>query len=318
MAIKMTNLKDEKGNPIKLELKQPAFLVGNGINLADGINFSWKTLLSNLLPKSTSLTVENLEGLKYPEIAEIALLKQGKDQFKKQFKEEMKQTEGKAKESKLKNHKNLLDFAKQKHIPILTTNLEKIFLTSDKSLEMKWHQQGEKKRYDRKFLKNLCFCDENFDDNEIHSTFALWYIHGLYSKKSFDKSFSLTNWDYANNIAMMKKVISERQKNNRKGNSSWADIVLDNDLIILGLALDSDEIDLRAFLVEKYIQQQIDEKIAKEKNEKFEKRKVVYIYRKGHESEDMPDSKKAYFESLGVICVPMEQNEIYEVKKYLK
>ena len=307
-----------KHGNIDLELERPAFLVGNGINRADDINFSWKTLLGNLLPKSSSLTVENLEGLTYPEIAEIALLKQGKDQFKKQFKEEMKQTEGKAKESELKNHKNLLDFAKQKHIPILTTNLEKIFLTSDKSLEMKWRQQGEKNSYDRKFLKNLCFCDENFDGNDIHSTFALWYIHGLYFKKSFDKSFSLTNWDYANNISMMKKVVSERQKNDRKGNSSWADIFLDNDLIILGLALDSDEIDLRVFLIEKYIQQQIDEKRAKENNEKSEKRTVVYIYRKGHESEDMPDSKRLFFESLGVICVAMEQDKIYEVEKYLK
>ena len=317
MAI-MANLKDEKGNPIELKLEHPAFLVGNGINKADKINLSWEDLLGKLLPESSDLTVENLKGLTYPEIAEIALLKQGKDKFEEKFKEEMDQTEEKAKKSKLEKHKKLLDFAKQKHIPILTTNLEKIFLTSDKSLEMKWHQQGEKNNYDRKFLKNLCFCDENFEGNDIHSTFALWYIHGLYSKKSFDKSFSLTNWDYANNIAMMKKVLSERQKTNRTGNSSWADIFLDNDLIILGLALDSDEIDLRAFLAEKYIQQQIDEKIAKEKNRKFEKRKIVYIYRKGHESKDMPNSKKVFFDSLDIICVAMEQNEIYEVQKYLK
>ncbi len=316
MTIKMTNLKDEKGNPIKLN--QPAFLVGNGINKADKINLSWEDLLGKLLPESSDLTVENLKGLTYPEIAEIALLKQGKDKFEEKFKEEMDKIEADAKESELKNHKKLLEFAKQKHIPILTTNLEKIFLTSDASLEMKWHQQGEKNVYNRKYLKNLCFCDKNFDGNNIHSTFALWYIHGLYYTKSFDKSFSLTNWDYANNIAMMKKVLSERQKNNRTGNSSWADIFLDNDLIILGLGLDSAEIDLRAFLVEKYIQQQIDEKIAKEKHEKFEARKVIYIYRKGYESEDMPDSKKAFFEALGIKCVEMPQDEIYVIDKYLK
>jgi len=293
-------------------------LVGNGINRADKINLSWEKLLGELLPESSNLTVENLKGLTYPEIAEIALLKRGKDKFEEKFKAKMDDIEADAKKSELKNHKKLLDFAKRKHIPILTTNLEKIFLTSDASLEKKWHQQGEKNIYNRKYLKNLCFCDKNFDGNNIHSTFALWYIHGLYSTKSFDISFSLTNWDYANNIAMMKKVLLERQKNNRTGNSSWADIFLDNDLIILGLGLDSAEIDLRAFLVEKYIQQQIEKKIAEEKKEKFEERKVIYIYRKEAADEEMPAGKEALFRELGIECVPMAQDEIYKIDKYLK
>ena len=33
---------------------------------------------------------------------------------------------------------------------------------------------------------------------------------------------------------------------------------------------------------------------------------------------DMHNSKRKFFESLGIICVAMEQNEIYEVQKYLK
>lgn len=320
------------------ELHQPAFLVGNGINYADKCKFSWEDLLINVLTgesyspqnkqdkKKRKALIKTLKGLTYPEIAELALSKNSPEEFDKNSKsdfmkkvtEEIKNCIENSSQSNFR-HEKLVEFAQKHSIPILTTNFDRNFLKTFckkdlDSVNMHWVKSDLFTRNNYKTLRNAYFSPESFSENsDIHSEFALWHIHGVVSQP---KSVCFTNWDYGNYYSEIKRISKLRNKTERKGNSTWVDILLDNDLIIMGLALDSFETDLRALLVERHIQQKINAGIAKE-NGIYREPKTIYIYRKKAEISEMPNGKRELFESLGIKCVSMAQNDIYGLK-YLK
>lgn len=340
-----------------IDLDKPAFLVGNGINRADGCTVSWEQLMIEILPEeiqkhfskksgdenlffkfnsaSTSVQIavdipgkQKNDELTYPEIAELALSKRSPEEYdedsKPKFLEIVRETIQRGIEEGTPsnfNHENLSVFAQENNIPILTTNFDRNFLKTPcfkgqnlDSINLYWVKQPTKVARDYQTMKNACFTPKK-SINNIHSEFAIWPIHGVIGKTTCP--LCLTNWDYGNYCAKIKEISKTKDWDDQQNDSTWIDILLDNDLIIMGLGLNSSETDLRALLVEREIRQKINAKIEKSKKP-HKKAHTIYIYRKEAESEDMPDSKRLFFESLGVICVPMEQNKIYEVEKYLK
>ena len=340
-----------------IDLAQPAFLVGNGINRADGCSVSWEQLMIEILPEeiqkhfskksgdenlffkfnSASTAVQiavNIPGqqkndeLTYPEIAELALSKRSPEEYDEESKPEFLAIVRETIQCGIEegtpsnfNHENLAVFANENNIPILTTNFDRNFLKTPcfkgqnlDSIDLQWVNQPKKASKDYQTMKNACFTPKE-SITDIHSEFAIWPIHGVIGKKTCP--LCLTNWDYGNYCSKIKEVSKEKYSAKPPIPSTWIDILLDNDLIIMGLGLNSSETDLRALLVEREIKQKINAKIEKSKKP-HKKAHTIYIYRKEAESEDMPDSKRLFFESLGVICVPMNQEEIYEVEKYLK
>lgn len=65
-------------------LNKPSFLIGNGINYYKNYSLSWANLLIELFPEEKRIEIVrqeaenqqklNLEGLTYPEIAELAVI----------------------------------------------------------------------------------------------------------------------------------------------------------------------------------------------------------------------------------------------------
>lgn len=343
-----------------IKLYQPAFLVGNGINYADGCEMSWEKLLIDILPagirpnlskndagenlsfkfNNASASLEfsvNIPGkqkglkehfadLSYPEIAELALSKRSPEEYDKESKSEFLsivsnkiQTcieEGSHSNSK---HEEMVEFAIKHNIPILTTNFDRKFLKTsyfkqNTDTELQWIKNDQNiTDEDYQTLRNACFCPESLPENsDIHSEFAIWHIHGVIGRKSY--RVCLTSWDYLNSSAKIKEVSRNKKYSDHSKDSTWIDILLDNDLIIMGLGLDSFETDLRALLVERVIKNKVRGYIDKNISDKP---KTIYIYRKEAEKDEMPFGKRKLFESLGIICVPMEQDDIYSLDKYL-
>lgn len=343
-----------------IELYQPAFLVGNGINYADKCNMSWEELLIDILPAgmrpnlskndsgenlsfkfnnaSASLEFsvnipgkqnrfeEEFSGLTYPEIAELALSKRSPEEYDKKSKSEFLsiasnkiQTcieEGSHSNSK---HQEMVEFAIKHNIPILTTNFDRKFLKTPcfkqgTDIKLYWNDKNpDITDQDYKTLRNAYFRPKALSkNNDIHSEFAIWHIHGVIGHESY--RLCLTSWDYLNSSAKIKEVSIKKDYKDHSKDATWIDIILDNDLIIMGLGLDSFETDLRALLSERVIKNKVRKYINKDISEKP---KTIYIYRKEAEEKEMPAGKRKLFESLGIICVPMEQDDIYSLDKYL-
>ena len=326
-----------KHGNIDLKLEKPAFLVGNGINYADGCSMSWEELLMDISGKQTGFK-KLPASLSYPEIAELALLRKSPEEFDKESKKEfLSMVTEKIKTDIEKasrfndNHEKMAVFAQDHKIPILTTNFDRNFLRtscfagqdldeinlkwikSDKKIEEDCETPEDKKYYDYRILRNACFRPKSLKEiRDIHSEFAIWHIHGVIGKPSYKICF--TNWDYFNYCAKIKEISKNHAPKDQSKDATWIDIFLDNDLIIMGLGLDSFETDLRALLSERNIKH----KLTKKQDSEWQKPATIYIYRKEAAETDMPADKKALFEALGIRCVPMPQDEIYVIEKYLK
>ena len=327
-----------KHGNIDLKLEKPAFLVGNGINYADGCTMSWEELLTDISGKQTGFK-ELSASLSYPEIAELALLRKSPEEFDKESKKEfLSMVTEKIKTDIEKasrfndNHEKMAVFAQDHKIPILTTNFDRNFLRTScfegqdlDKINLNWTEldpeikeddyetSKNKKYYNYQILRNAYFRPQILNnDQNIHSEFAIWHIHGVIGKSSYKICF--TNWDYFNYCAKIKEISKNHAPKDQSKDATWIDIFLDNDLIIMGLGLDSFETDLRALLSERNIKH----KLAKDLDPKWKKPATIYIYRKEAAETEMPADKKALFEALGIRCVPMPQDEIYVIEKYLK
>jgi len=333
MTIKMTNLKDEKGNPIKLN--QPAFLVGNGINLADGCNeLKWNKLLSKVIFGTSDIDIEQeFKGLNYPEIAELAELYQ-KNKTKKEnikidpdktIKKQICEEIIKREEAKNKNEisKLFVTFCRDNNIPVLTTNFDHRLLLSlditkekSKNFEKKmietpfWFLTKEEKLNNHlipyRYPFRAYFAEDEIKPENIRNEFAVWHVHGT---KRYIDSISINYIDYARNIAEIDKMIRDKKQIGTIWDErySWIDIFMRNDLVIIGLGLDSSETDIRWLLRERHVYQELmnKDKLAS----------TIYIYSK---EEGIAAGKSKLFEALGIRCVPMAQDEIYVIEKYLK
>lgn len=328
----IANVKDEKGNPIKLELKQPAFLVGNGINLADGCEeLRWDKLLVKVLfgedkdknEKSKDVLEEEFKGLNYPEIAELAEWYRKNGTTEKDIKIDQNKTIKNQICDNLddkgnKTHKQFIDFCMENDIPVLTTNFDQKLLSSLKTKKKEkvktpfWFLTDTEKNNYRKipyhYPFRAYFAEKEFDDNdEINKKFAVWYIHGT---KRYVDSIRLNNVDYARNIAEIDKLIRYKKQigTNWIEKHSWIDIFMRNDLVIMGLGLDSSETDIRWLLRERYVYQK---SMNQRENSSVS---TIYIY---DPKDGIAPGKRKLFEALGIKCVEMKQNEIYSLDKYL-
>ena len=324
----MTNLKDKNGNPI--ELKQPAFLVGNGINLADDMSLSWSNLLIGILPKKIRNEIQQagkqktleqcLQGLTYPEIAELADLhyKKNANNNKAKTPSIKRQICDSLDNRRNKTHKDFIDFCIKNNIPVLTTNFDHRLISNLKikkkdGIEMPfWFLTKEEKinkhliPYQHPF--RAYFAEKEFnDDDDINNKFAVWHVHGT---KKYINSICINNVDYARNIAEIDKLIRNKEPigENWVERHSWIDIFMRNDLVILGFALDSAETDIRWLLRERYIYLQY-----KNKNKPVSTQ-TIYIYNQDKEAIEMPFGKKAFFDAFDIKCVPMKQNDIFKLE----
>lgn len=364
-------IKTNKGKD--LELENPAFLIGNGINYHDNYKFSWTQLLIDLLPenyfknsndgldeiiekilekikdddsvlfnesiinkeetkkilplirnqlkKQEKLFDRNMDGLTYPEIAELALRE--KDAYINIFKSEVaEKTITNQTYFFSEKHNQIVQFAFNNNLPILTTNYDLSLLKAKNNKNEKiidrenFHWIKNNRKEDKTYLSNAYFRPQQFTKNnivlDVSKEFAIWHIHGVANPKSYSTSIKLTNKDYANTIARLTKSLKKMKENNCTPKwddyYSWIKIIMTNDLIIAGLGLESSETDLRWLLVERYIYHK--NLNAKEKNHKLPN--TVYIY-----SNELPDGTKKYFEKLNIHIIKKDYDAVFDVSRYI-
>ena len=318
-----------------MKLANPAFLIGNGINyISDRNNLSWANLLLELFPKKYKNRITNkdndlcLEGLTYPEIAELALRYLALENFskkridcllKKEICKKVHEYESRLVSSnKLERHKFIIKYAHENSIPVLTTNYDFLLLKSlkialskkkveylkTKTEEPHWFSKTTKKYH---YPLKAYFRDKELSaDCDVKNEFAVWFIHGM---KRYSSSLCITNKDYSGIIAELNKLVKDKKNicnKNWEGTNTWLNPFMNNDLVIIGLKLDSEEIDLRWLLVERFLYQQY----LKENDNNYKQKETIYVYTKDKE---LPNGKKMFFETIGIKCVQKEYDEVYKL-----
>lgn len=320
-------------------LNTPAFLVGNGINYlpendaTKDVNVSWKELLMETFPNLELFNITNfekdLDGLTYPEIAELAELyarqvegKKYNNTIKNKIAKKLISIDQRRKANNLyKNHSELVRLAKTINCPILTTNYDHLLLNTmdypfatTKQLEGKrieepflidTHGKTYKQEKGRISPINMYFRYKPFTPGtNICEEFAIWPIHG---SMRFPGSICINNDDYARNTAKieesLKNITSTDDKRPWKGKYRWPNIFINNDLVILGLGLDYSETDLRALLTRRF-------KYNKSKGNNI---RTIYIYRRDNKTKELPAGKERFFKALEIDCIGLQDSELYRL-----
>ena len=289
------------------------------------------TIHELLTINENSVLQESLEGISITEVLDLALLFQNKgkqtkftDQPFLKLKKEAVKILQEMEETKnaYEQHENMINLAHKNNIPILTTNLERNLIRAQvfggHNIDTPISFIGER---DEKFLMNGYFTTEGnrnqINAGNICSKFAIWHTHGLIkdgnSEKSFEKTICLRDEDYKDRISELKKHIDKKENGVIRSNT-WVDIFMNNDLVIMGLNLDPVEKDIRWLLIQRHFYQQELAEKARENRTDFKEKQTIFIYRKEAGKSEMPLGKRALFESIGIKCVPIETDEIYQFK----
>lgn len=324
----------------KIILHRPAFLIGNGINYVNKENnLSWTKLLIDLFPEKyrSKIVTEssnvnlNLDGLTYPEIAELAIrytkeadstIKRPDCIVKKNICKKVDDFENKLVYlKKIERHKTVITFAKKNSIPVLTTNYDFLLLKTLKIIFSKNNNKFLKKKVEEPFWffdvskrrppYNCPFCayfreTELQKNSDVKKEFAIWYIHGM---KRYSSSLCITNKDYSKIIANLNKFIKDKSIMNKdkwEGFQTWINPFMNDDLLIMGLKLDSEEVDLRWLLVERYLYQQY----LMNNSRNYTMKKTVYVY---SDDNELPNGKKLFFEAIGIECEKIDYDNIYKL-----
>lgn len=298
-------------NISNLGLSKPAILLGNGLNNYYLENSSWLNLLQNLSFKTIEESYFETGDLTYPEYFDVLsiTLNNGKkeiESIKEELSNKIIEWEGK------NGHHKVTQFAREKNIPILTTNYDLTLV--DKKLKEAMKIKSGDKYHNMKPRKNIhsgkkfsdyypfhtCYSDNTI--TEASQQFGIWHMHGI---SCYKRSLSIGASDYGNNISQYKKFLDkEEQIKDPKwnGKNSWLEVFYHCDLIILGLTLASQETSLRWLLIqrEKYYL----------KNSNL-RRKTYFVVNKDYEK--ICDGKKFFFESIGIEIIEKSGKEIYEI-----
>lgn len=307
-----------------MEIKKDfAILLGNGINnnafykLGNADSNSWKALLKKMSQKKFDEQIlEPNTGVTYPEVFDL-ISRNGKN-FK-----ELKQdlTMNLENWSNTEIHNKFIRFAQENNIPVLTTNYDTCLLDEDfvrKVRKVMREGRAQRKKYAPIYQKKhgkgfsdiypwfSCYSDKEVIDplNE----FAIWHIHGF---RYYKRSLVIGSVDYTSTIKRLKEFLYNKSdglfknETNWRGKNSWLDIFFNKKLYIIGLGLDSQEIDLRWLFMEreKYLRE------VKGLNLEELKSYTNYIYT--DKKNDLPLGKEYFFYSLNINTIKKSYDEIY-------
>jgi hypothetical protein len=286
-----------------------ALIIGNGVNrVGINSNASWEDLLIELWNKYQKRDwLEKLEdntedyreiffqGITLTEFYDLLELSSNKYKIdlQKEFCNLMKEWEPN------QRHSNIVKWAINQQVPILTTNFENTFSTATDDIITKFI-------YENGFVEtpvfpwNTCY---KINNNKSNLNFGIWNINGF---QEYPKSIRLSLSHYMQSIKKARELLHAGDdgdgffaKNNAnwKGSNTWLHIIFNCDLVIFGLALDSNEIFIRWLLIQraKYFQLF-----------NHRKRKGFYIEKK---QESFNTGKKLFLESVGFQVIEEEEYE---------
>ena len=301
---------------MKMEIdKDSAILLGNGINYNGTDDCSWKRILLEIADENSNKDyLKNPEAISYPEFFDAIVLnrsKHNKDDIQKCNSEVKKQIcEKIGKWEATERHTAIVNYAKAKEIPILTTNydmtLETVLFINRKNdiKKGKNYYKPSGKYCHYRYPWNQYYSNKN-DIFDCRNNFAIWHIHGFIY---YYQSLIIGADDYASVIYHAKNYI-----NNKKtglyatineadwcGKNSWLDIFFHKKLYIIGLSLDSQETGLRWLLMQR-------EKFFRKKESK--RKETIYNY---SDDKELSSGKRFFFEGIGIKANKLSSyDEIY-------
>lgn len=262
-----------------------AIILGNGINRYnnnDGLS-SWDAMLLELWERHTDDDPSDIPlGISLTEFYD-ALDLSSKREFKslqKEFCDLMAAWNAKA------HHRDIVAWAKNHASPVLTTNFDE---TLANSLGLKMRHASAVK------FTDFYPWGSYFSDKEVNNPateFAIWHINGV---KRYSRSVRLGLSHYMGSVERARALI---HKGGRKrlyadktgqywnGKDTWLHIIFNNDLLFLGLGLDTSEVFLRWLLIER----------AKYFREVPERRKNTYYVYAGR---DLSPGQTIFLRSVG-------------------
>lgn len=150
-----------------------------------------------------------------------------------------------------RQHQQIVAWAKAKETPLLTTNFED---TLARSHHLKLHHLSAKGFTDF-YPWSSYFAREPIDSPT--KQFAIWHINGM---QRYARSVRLGLSHYMGSVDRARDILHQGHlgggfkktlQDNWRGNTTWLNILLHNELIFIGLGLESDEIFLRWLLIER-------------------------------------------------------------------
>lgn len=274
-------------------------------------NQSWKDLLISL--SEDNIIDDTIFGsdLSYPEFFD-ALSLQNKDDLNYYLTLKNELCHEIAAWEHIEYHKSLVEFARSSQLPILTTNFDltlidniigEIYQNIPDNRNRKPHKV-EGTRFTDYYPWYSYYCENSLDleENSVVSQFAIWHIHGIVC---YPRSLNISAIDYGNHISRYKKLrlqnLRQAGGNNWQWKNSWLEIFFKCDLLIVGLALSSQETSLRWLLMQR-------EKLFRDNI--LPRKRTVYVVNREHDS--LTEGKKYFFQVLNItICEKQNSQEIY-------
>jgi hypothetical protein len=277
-------------------------VIGNGINrynstIKDGNN-SWDKMLLDLWrnhSKSAS-QISAPEGISLTEFYDALDLTKSSDEInlQKKFCGLMSHWKPKA------HHVAISSWAKSRKVPILTTNFEET-LSSNITTDIT--------HFDSKSFTDFYPWESYFSDQRIHdpaNEFAIWHINGM---QRYNRSIRLGLSHYMGSVERARRLIhkgnesrlfSGKNIDEWSGYQSWLHVIFNNDLVFIGIGLDTTEIFLRWLLIER----------AKYFNKFPKRRKAAYFAHVG--TNELSIGQTLFFDSVGVKIVHENSyNDLY-------
>jgi hypothetical protein len=222
-----------------------AFLIGNGPNLSSGIMPSWEQLLGSAADEP--IQPELLEGLSNTEIYDLVQMKSHEPQKVKKKVCELLEL---GYSPNLSVHENLMQFARDKRCPVLTTNFDKAFETSIGAHLIHLNSRGFTRFYPWKSYYG-------FEDHRLPTDgFGIWKIHG---DINYADSIRLGLTDYMGSAERARRLIHNgdealfrgKRQEMWKGHQTWLHIWFNMPIVIFGIKCEKDEIFIRWLLIER-------------------------------------------------------------------
>jgi hypothetical protein len=259
----------------KVKKKEIAFLTGNGVNSFPTYHDSrsWKQLLVDLgdthgkLDKDQSASILDEKSITYPEFFDLIVLASRNngsvdlEDLKKGISSEMVKWESTI------THENLISRAISNDIQILTTNFDTLLPLSNPSVK-DFHLMKRRKgnldaikplilrskedaKNNRGFTSwypwNAYYSNREVSDNL--KEFGIWYMHGI---MEYSRSIRLGLLDYMKLVDRASDYLPEDNKKAKKDiSNTFLNILLNKDLLVFGLALESNETFLRWLLLQR-------------------------------------------------------------------
>ena len=289
--------------------KNLAIIIGNGINLHDNNGArSWEDLLVSLQKIINGNSNKIPEHLSLTEFYDLLDLSQSssfepRESLQKGFANLMKEWEPG------QHHKNIVRWCESKNVPILTTNFEN---TLGKAVNCKKSKRIKYGKFTDYYPWSTYYAPSHIENPE--SDFAIWHINGM--QKHY-RSIRLGLGHYMGSVSRARNwlhggkedsLFYGKNQNRWRGHKSWLQCIFNNDLLIFGLGLGTQEVFLRWLFIEraKYFKKFPDRK-----------KRAWFIEKSDSKHTDHWRAKKFFLEGVGVSTIQVKtHSEIYANKQW--